>query len=180
MVNEIPVRTLEDGRLSVDPPPVTLADLASEAPDTPRYAVLRLWFSIQWWDAPAIVSAYTRVVSQTLEPTRILRAWQLRRSAIVGERPRGIETTRNGDFRVVTFTRESRTAPPAGESVTMVRQRGRWRILHDTMLEDALAAHAQSLGSQGQAAPSNAAARRAVEARRRFRDLAAEASTRAP
>ena len=55
----------------------------------------------------------------------------------------------------------------------MVLERGRWRILHDTMLEEALAAYVQSRGSRGGEAPSAAAVRRGIEASRRFRDLAA-------
>lgn len=140
--------------------------------------LLRLWFAVQWWDEPAIRAAYAPVVSDILQPGAILGAWNLSRPSIIGSRPRNFETMRNDGFAIVTFTRESRTALPATESATMILVRGRWRILHDTMLEDALAAYAQSRGSRGQDAQSATAVRRGVEARRRFRDIADELSTR--
>jgi hypothetical protein len=161
---ERPVRTLEDGRLSIDPAPVTLADLAAQPVRAPRAALLRLWFSIQWWDEPAILAAYVPAVIETVGAGRILRAWELRREAVIGSRPRPFETTRSGEIAVVTFARESRTSAPAQESVTMRLERGGWRILHDTMLEDALAAD-----------PAGG-----LEASRRFRDLAARGVVRSP
>jgi hypothetical protein len=175
---EVPVRTLADGRLSIDPSPMTLADLDSDPPGSPRATLLRLWFSIQWWDEPAILAAYAPSVADTLQPGTMLGAWSLRRGSIIGSRPRNFETTRSRALTVVTFTRESRTSPPAQESATMILERGRWRILHDTMLEAALAAYAQSLGSRRQEAPSAAAVRRGIEASRRFRDLAATRAVR--
>ena len=172
MATEFPVRTLEDGRLSIDPAPLTLADLASEPAGSPLATLLRLWFAVQWWDEPEIRAAYAPAVSDALPPGAAVGAWRSTRPSIIGSRPRNFETTRNGRFAIVTFTRESRTALPAAESATMILVRGRWRILHDTMLEDALAAYTQARGSRGQEAPSAAAVKRGVEARRRFRDLA--------
>jgi hypothetical protein len=100
-------------------------------------------------------------------------AWELRRGSVLGSRPRDMETTRSHGFAILTFTRESRSSVPAHESATMVLQHGRWRILHDTMLEDAIAAYTHSLAIRGQAGAS-AAVRRGFEASRRFRDLASD------
>jgi hypothetical protein len=173
-----PVRTLEDGRLSVDPPPTTLADLASPPAASPRIALLRLWFSIQWWDEPAILAAYAPEVVANVGPNTIAGAWRRRRDEVIGARPRQLQATRRGELTVVTFMRESRTAPPVQESVTMSQRRGTWRILHDTMLESALAAYVQSLGTRAQEKPSAAATRRGIDASRRFRDLTATRAAR--
>lgn len=175
---EPPVSTLEDGRLSIDPPPVTLADLASESGGTPRLALMRLWFSIQWWDEPAILAAYAPGVVARVDRRTIVGAWALRRGSVLGARLRNVEQTRSRGLTLVTFTRESRTAAPVQESATMALLRGNWRILHDTMLEDALAAYVQSRGSRAQQTPSPAAVRRGIEASRRFRDFAATPAAR--
>jgi hypothetical protein len=159
---ERPVRTLEDGRLSIDPAPVTLADLAAQSERAPRAVLRRLWFSIQWWDEPAILAAYVPAVVETVGASRVLRAWKLRRGLVIGSRPRGFETTRRREIAVVTFGRESRTSAPAQESATMLLERGGWRILHDTMLEEALAADAAG----------------GLAASRRLRDLAARVGAR--
>lgn len=159
---QLPVRTLEDGRLSVDPAPLTLTDLASEPARSPRAALLRLWFSIQWWDEPAIIAAYANDVIELLGRDTVLAAWNLRRGQVIGSRPGNVETARNRDLAVVTFTRESRSSVPGQESATLVQDRGRWRVLHDTMLEEALAARARG----------------DLTASRRFRDLAARAAAR--
>lgn len=175
---EFPVRTLEDGRLSIDPAPVTLTDLGSATEGLPSTVLLRLWFSIQWGDEPAILSAYAPVVADRLRPRTVLRAWDVRRGSIIGSRPRNFETTRSGEYAIVTFVVESRSHAPAPESATMIRVGGRWRILHDTMLESALAADAQSRASPGQDPPSAAAVLRGIQASMRFRDLAAAVATR--
>jgi len=173
-----PVHTLEDGRLSIDPPPVTLADLAQEPRGTPRSALMGLWFSIQWWDEPAILAAYAPGVVAHVGRRTIAGAWDLRRGSVIGARPRNVKLTRSRGLTLVTFTRESRTAAPVQESATLSLLGGSWRILHDTMLEDALAAYVQSLGPRGQQTPSPAAIRRGIEASRRFRDFAATRAAR--
>jgi hypothetical protein len=135
---ELPVRTLEDGRLSIDPSPITLADLARRSERTPGAALRRLWFSIQWWDEPGILAAYAPAVANTLGAGRVIEAWEPHRGSLIGSRLHIIETSRNRTSAVVTFTRETRSSPPIYGSATMVREGKDWRILHDTMLDDAL------------------------------------------
>lgn len=132
------MRTLEDGRLSIDPPPVSLADVARESGSAPRATLLRLWFSIQWGDEPGILAAYAPTVAKTLGASKVIAAWKSRRGSVIGSRLHIIETTRSRHNAVVTFGRESRSSPPVYESATMVLEADGWRILYDTMLDDAL------------------------------------------
>lgn len=130
-----------------------------------------LWFAIQWGATPMIVDAYVPAVSERIGYQVLSGAWHARRSAVIGSRPRIGGVARDQDRTVVRYAIESHLKPPVRQSAIMVVDRGKWRIVHDTFSEEALAVHAVAAAKGSGASPSEAV-RRGEEARSRFRRIA--------
>jgi hypothetical protein len=162
-----------DGRLAVDPAPLTFADIERRPAQSAERAVIELLFWAQWGSTPNLVAAYDPVVREALSTSWIGGAYAMRRPAIAVAQPK-VERVEKTDLgTVVTLRVLSRAAPPALHSFTLRRRGAYWRVVHDTFLEDALAAYVQTINDPD---PQDAnvplpAFKAGIQASRRYRDL---------
>lgn len=165
--------TRADSRLREAPTPLRRADLRTQRPGTARAAVLNLLYFAQWGSAPNIAAAYDPAIRAAIGVSNIVGTYSQQRAALLTSRPRILESreTRTGSFVAVELLRAD--ASPARHSFSLRRRLGRWRIVHDTLLEGGLenyAASSQSRNPVGQP-PDARAASRARELVRTYRGM---------
>jgi hypothetical protein len=164
-----------DGSLTVDPKPLTLADVRDMPEGSAQRTVMELFFWSQWGSAPNIVAAYSPAVVGFVGVLNLAGAYAGKRASLLASLPRIINTvpTRLGSTVNVELLR--RNLPPERQSFALQREGGRWRIVFDTLLEDGLAAYVQGVDTPAFARlPPN----RAVQAgARAVRDYRREALT---
>ena len=163
------------GQLKAEPGPLTLADLRTQPKGSAMAAVMELWFWGQWGSAPNVVAAYHTDVHTSVGAPNIAGAFSQQRDAMVSSHPRIVEVRRTPLGRFVALEVLTTTNPAARESFLLRRQRGRWVIIHDTLLERAVAGYVQTLVQEridpSASKPSPRAVRTGSAAARNYRSL---------
>lgn len=132
------------GRLSADPEPLSLADVAKQ-PDPAARTVLRLWFYGQWGSQANLLSLINPTVRRIVGDGILTNAYSVQRLTFVSSRPKitGIEKTSLG--RVVRVATLTKTGPPQLDSFLMKQIKGRWVDMYDTVTDRILQAYGQQL-----------------------------------
>jgi hypothetical protein len=143
-----PVVQQSDGRLNRDPDPLSVADIQRLPADAPESVVYRVWFYAQWGSSISIPRYYDARVVKTLGAVTIANAFARDRDDIVRGQPRLRGVVRTPGGRLVTLQVLSAKDRPRLESFLLRRRAGGWRIVHDSLLEDALRTDAQVLTQQ--------------------------------
>jgi len=164
-----------DGRLNRAPDPLSVEDIERVRPDSPQAVVLRLWFYAQWGSAPSIVRLYDQRIVRAIGAPAIAGALDQQRSDLLDTRPVVGPVARISAGSLVTVEVLSTADPPRPESFLLRRRGHVWRIVHDSLLEDALSTYVQ-VETQLRVAPTATSADpRAVRAgraaARRYREL---------
>ena len=164
-----------DRSLAVDPRPLTLDDVAAGAEGPAPEAVLRTWFFAQWGGLPVVVASYLPAVVDRVGAANVAGAYELQRGLLVSSHPRILAESVTDEGVIVTVEVQRRNESPQQHSYTLTRRHDRWYIVFDTVLEEALAAYAQTQRTPGgeQGDPPAAAVRAGLEAASRFRAAAA-------
>jgi hypothetical protein len=138
-----PVVQQRDGRLNRDPDPLSIADIERLPADSPQSVVFRIWFYAQWGSSTSIPRYYDAKVVKTIGAATIANAFARDRDDIVRGQPRLRGVLRTSGGRLVTMQVFSVTDRPHLESFLLRHRAGRWRVVHDTLLEEALRIDAQ-------------------------------------
>lgn len=171
-----------DGSLTVDPKPLTLADVGRLQRGSASQAALLLWYWGQWGSAPSIVSSYAPEIVRAVGADAIAGAYAQDRASLVAMRPRVIEESATRAGTVVILEGARRNELPNRYSFTLRRRDGRWQVVYDSLLEAGLAAYVQTRAADDPNARTvNAAAARAgLAAVRRLRAAAFSLQPSAP
>lgn len=128
-----------DGSLEVTPRPLTLADVAAADDGSAARVVLELIFWGQWGSAPNVVAAYAPAVERAVGARDLSAVYAAQRVYLLRGRPRITGTvTRRGEARVAVDILR-RKAAPERHAFRLRRVAGRWRLVHDTLLDQGLA-----------------------------------------
>lgn len=160
-----------DGSLKVDPAPLTLDDVAKSREGSASRTVMRLWYFAQWGSPANVLDAYKPEVIRRLGIQNVASAYSSMRASLVAARPRIVSEVKARSGTVVTMRALRRNAEPTRHSFTLERgPGGRWQIVFDTLLEDALAAAVQAASSPDpNSKPPASAVRKGLIAAREFR-----------
>lgn len=133
-------RVLADGRLAIDPPPLTLRDVERQSVGSPGYAVMSLLFWAQWGSPANIVAEYDPGVASVLGVSNLVGAWEAIRQSILLTLPKIVFKRSNaaGNQAFVGLQLETTSGPPARQSFVLRRTSQGWRIVYDTLLDGAL------------------------------------------
>ena len=168
-------RVRPDGSLTVDPKPLSLADVERQPAGSARRAVIQLWYWAQWGSTPNVVAAYAPAIVTALSATDVAGAYSQKRASMVTSQPRIVDEVKGaGDDTVVLVQALRRNSPPENLSFTLVNDTDGWKIVSDTLLEDAIAAYVQfrNTPDPNSTTVPPSAARAGVEAARRYRTAA--------
>jgi hypothetical protein len=158
-----------DGRLTSNPDPLTLKDLARFKAGSPDKALMELLFWTQWGNLPSVVDAYDPRIVAAMGVSGITGAYSWLRPQVSTSKARVIQRRRHGStvFLGVEFLTKD---GPVRESFLLRRRGGQWRILYDTLLERALKGYTETRVSGGALKPGHAAVRAGERAAQRYRD----------
>jgi hypothetical protein len=158
-----------DGRLTADPPPLTKADVDRQPTNSPRQAVIRLWYLAQAGH-PNVTSMYEPAVQQSVGLPELIGAFSLARSTFAVAWPRVVKVVPGAAGTTVDVLAFTKGAPPARETFVLRRRRSDWRIAYDSLLATWLEAYVQSVHDAGAPAPSKAGRAAGLQASKRYRD----------
>lgn len=125
----------EDGTLSANPVPLTLADVQRQPRNSARRAVMEELFWIQWGSWPNIFDGYHPAVRRAIGAPNLTGGLSQLRSQLVSSRIRIVSSRLIGGRASVQLELLSTTAAPSRESFVLHRSGGRWLIVSDTLLE---------------------------------------------
>jgi hypothetical protein len=133
-------RVLADGRLVVDPAPLTLQDVERQPVGSPGYTVMSLLFWAQWGSPANIVAEYDPGVARAVEVSNLMGAWEAIRPSILLALPKIVFERSNaaGNQAFVGLQLETTSGPPTRQSFVLRRTAQGWRIVYDTLLAGAL------------------------------------------
>ncbi len=152
-------------------PMISAAEIARLPQSSPRAAVLRLWRYGQLGSAPNIVASYHPRVQAALGANNIAGAYAVRRTTLAASRPRitSSQATAEGQLltlRITSTLRKGKPVPAAQklpvsfEAFLLRKDRGRWKVAHDSLLEPALVEYRLALTGGDSSSADLAAARR--------------------
>lgn len=154
--------------------PLTFDQVSRRDKDTPRNAVLRLWFWAQWGSAPNVVGMYDSRVRTLLSQKNISGVYALLRGTLVELRPRSVSVVlRKRNLAFLTVEARGRSGGPVRHSFLLRRSGETWLILHDTLLETSLVdyADAEFVGPGASGRAKERARARGEELAARYRSL---------
>lgn len=153
-------RVLADGRLVVDPPPLTLKDVERQPVGSPGYTVMSLLFWAQWGSPANIVAEYDPGVARVVGVSNVVGVWESIRQSILLALPKIIFERFNsaGNQAFVGLQLETTSGPPARQSFVLRRTAQGWRVVYDTLLEGALPGYVAELLTPDPSAKGAAAA----------------------
>ncbi len=160
-----------NGRLNANPAPLTLKDLSRFKSGSAEAAVMQLLFWTQWGNLPSIVDAYDPRVVRRLGVSNLTGAYSWLRPQIASSKAQLLLVRRRGTTRFVGIELLSKDADPTRESFLLRRSEGEWRILYDSLLEQALKAHTVARLSGDSPRPSSRVVKVAERAAQQYRDI---------
>jgi hypothetical protein len=160
-----------DGRLKMDPAPLTVADLNSLPPGSPQRTVARAWFYAQWGSPANVLRCYDDRVLSVVGRKAIAGAYAQQRTTMIDARPEFALGASNANGALVTVLLSSTGDPPRPESYLLRRRGASWRIVYDSFLEPALAAYITSDRQTSDGQDPASAARSGAQAAKRYREL---------
>lgn len=133
-VKPIPVEVAKSGRLKRKPSPLTLADVARQAPDSPQRQVLLAWFLGQWGGGTSTAQVvYSRALHGAWSD--IAKAYSIRQASMIELRPVIAKVGIARGIARVRLSLLSADAQPKQVGYELVRERQAWRIVQDEFLD---------------------------------------------
>jgi hypothetical protein len=127
-----------DGKLSADPAPLDLTDLANEPKGSASRTVLELLFWAEWGGTPFVTELYARDTVSTVGPKALAKDYELLRPELLRTRPEVAIACRQDGLTFVGVILRSKDNPPRRESFLLRRRAGGWRVVSDTLVERGL------------------------------------------
>ncbi len=162
-----------DGTLSVDPVPLTLADLDRYGQDTAARTVFEILFRNQWGMYAGLTDFYPPEIVDVVGREAILGSLRFERPGMLAVAPEISRVQVTGSAVSIELVERRRNAAPQRDRFDLLRIGGRWRVQYDSWMDNGLAAYTQIQAAGGPARAASADDVRAgLAAARRYRAMA--------
>jgi hypothetical protein len=147
---------------------ITGADLNRIKDDTAPRAFLEFWSDLQWQDWVGAVDRYSPGLQRVVGARNLLEALKSQAGVYRGAKPSVRKASQRRGFTVVRFAFADESGNRRLSSTIWRREAGRWRLVFDGLLDDALRSWAQNrtqqLTSPDAAKPTKQALKAGIDA----------------